>query len=155
MVIMESKLLKQFTYAERKVQLKKAMHSEFFFEAIFIEYAIMEDRTESVLRHEGSISLTNKQGFPLNLSQKIKKIRGCRSFAEERVRNHLTLELLDSLDEWRVKRNALVHVLMKNQADTLALNQIAEEGKELVRVLENAARQVNKYFDWRNQTKGE
>lgn len=152
---MESNLLKQFTYAERKVQLKKAMYSEFFFEAIFIEYAIMEDRTESILRHEGGISLTNKQGFPLNLSQKIRKIRSCMPFAEERVRKYLTLELLDSLDEWRVKRNDLVHVLMKNQADTSALRLIAEEGKELVRILENAARQVNKYFDLRNQTKGE
>jgi len=152
---MESNLLKQFTYAERKVQLKKAMYSGFFFEAIFIEYAIMEDRTESVLRHEGSISLTNKQGFPLNLSQKIRKIRGCRSFAEERVRKHLTLELLDSLDEWRVKRNVLVHILMKNQADSAELQEIAESGKELVRLLENAVRQVNKYFDSRNQMRGE
>lgn len=146
---MPGDVIKQFTYAERKVQLKKALQSGFYFEAIFIEYAIMEDRTESILRHAGSISLTNKQGRPLSLSQKVNKIRGCKPFEEKRIRRHLSLELLARLDEWREKRNELVHVLMKSQADYSELKPIAEAGKEIVRLLENAARQVNKYFDSR------
>ncbi len=147
---MEPNKQKQATYAERKVQLKKAMNSGFYFEAIFLEYAIMEDRTESVLRHEGSIKLINKQGNLLTLAQKINKIRGCKPFEDGRIRKRLTPELLTSLDAWRVKRNQLVHVLMKNQTDTTELQAIAEEGKELVRLLDNAVKQTNKYFDSRD-----
>ena len=43
-------------YANYKTQmgrLKKALSYQFYLEAIFIEYAIMEDRLESVLRHSG------------------------------------------------------------------------------------------------------
>ena len=149
---MESNKLKQATYAERKVQLKKAMNSGFYFEAIFLEYAIMEDRTESVLRHEGSIKLTNKHDKPLTLAQKTNKIRGCKPFEDAKVRKHLSLDLLTALDEWRDKRNILVHVLMKNQTVTTELQAIAEEGKKLVRLLDNAVKQVNKYFDSRNET---
>lgn len=90
---------KQATYAERKTQLKKAMKSGFYFESIFLEYAIMEDRTESVLRHAGGIKLVNSRNQPLKLSEKITRIRSGKSFAEIFVRQRLTLELLDRVDE--------------------------------------------------------
>ncbi|MCR4645195.1 MAG: hypothetical protein K5695_07285 [Oscillospiraceae bacterium] len=147
---MEPNKQKQAAYAERKNQLKKAMNSGFCFEAIFLEYAIMEDRTESVLRHEGSIPLVNKNGNPLTLAQKINRIRSSKPFTEPKIRKRLTLELLDAMDAWRVKRNKLVHVLMKNQSDAPELRLIAEEGRELVRQLDNAVKNVNKQFDARN-----
>ena len=44
---------KYANYKEQMGRLNKALTSRFFLEAIFIEYAIMEDRLESVLRHSG------------------------------------------------------------------------------------------------------
>ena len=38
-------------YTEQFRRLKKALANGFNLEAMFIEYAIIEDRTESILRH--------------------------------------------------------------------------------------------------------
>lgn len=43
--------LKYENYREQFKRLKSALNSGFNLEAMFIEYAIMEDRTESILRH--------------------------------------------------------------------------------------------------------
>lgn len=42
-----------YNYIEQMVRLKKAMAAQFYLEAIFIEYAVMEDRLESILRQIG------------------------------------------------------------------------------------------------------
>ena len=48
-----SNMQKYFNYQEQMVRLKKAMAAQFYLEAIFIEYAVMEYRLESILRHSG------------------------------------------------------------------------------------------------------
>ena len=146
----EKNYQKQATYAERKVQLKKAIKNGFYFEAIFLEYAIMEDRTESVLRHAGGIKLTDRRDQPLKLSAKINKIRSCSAFASKFVRQRLTPELLDALDKWRVRRNKLVHYLMNSPTASEELQAAAEEGYELVKQLDNKVKSVNQYFDKKN-----
>ena len=40
-------------YHEQCKRLNKALAAGFHLEAMFIEYALMEDRTESILRHAG------------------------------------------------------------------------------------------------------
>ena len=44
---------KQENYAHMKAGLKRALQAEFYYEAIFIEYAIVEDRCTSILKHAG------------------------------------------------------------------------------------------------------
>ena len=44
---------KYANYKEQMGRLSKALTQGFFLEAIFIEYAILEDRLESILRHSG------------------------------------------------------------------------------------------------------
>lgn len=58
-------------YRDQMVRLKKALKYEFYIEAIAIEYAIMEDRLESVLRHEGVFN-PEKQG---SLARKLSRIK--------------------------------------------------------------------------------
>ena len=48
-----SNMQKYFNYQEQMVRLKKALAAQFYLEAIFIEYAVMEDRLASVLIHSG------------------------------------------------------------------------------------------------------
>ena len=45
---------KYTNYRLQMGRLKKALTNQFYLEAIFIEYAIIEDRMESVLRHSGN-----------------------------------------------------------------------------------------------------
>lgn len=52
---------KYLNYCEQMKRLKKALGSGFYLEAIFIEYAVLEDRLESALRHAGAFN-PNKQG---------------------------------------------------------------------------------------------
>ena len=44
---------KQENYRIQCRRLKKAMDNAFYLEAVFIEYAILEDRADSVLAYEG------------------------------------------------------------------------------------------------------
>ena len=44
---------KQRTYREHKVRYKKAMENEFYFEALLIDYALLEDRLRSMIYHMG------------------------------------------------------------------------------------------------------
>ena len=44
---------KQRTYREHKGRYKRAMENEFFFEALLIDYALLEDRLRSILYHMG------------------------------------------------------------------------------------------------------
>ena len=46
-------MIKYENYKEQMKRLKAAMANRFYLEAIFIEYAILEDRLESALRHSG------------------------------------------------------------------------------------------------------
>ena len=47
---------KYANYREQFGRLKKAINNNFYLEAIFIEYAIIEDRLESILRHSGKLN---------------------------------------------------------------------------------------------------
>ena len=56
-------------YKEQMRRLKKALKEQFYLEAISIEYAIIEDRIESVLRHTGVFNpekhnMKGKNGLP-------------------------------------------------------------------------------------------
>ena len=136
-------------YKILKVKLKKALAAEFFYEAIFIEYAIMEDRMESALIHAG-VKHLDSRGWPLKLSAKIKKMQGSGAFTQSYVRKRITLELLDDINEWKCQRDALIHALAKQQYDGERLRGIALEGNELIKTLDNKVRSVNKYFDKKN-----
>ena len=142
--------VKQSIYAAQKTQLKKTMHSGFYYEAVFIEYAIIEDRTESVLRHAGGIKLTDSRDQPLKLKDKLNKIRDNARFHSKKIRMLLSLELIDDINSWRDKRNKLVHYLMNTPNDTEQLKELAEQGQELVRILDSKVKSANKIFDKEN-----
>ena len=53
---------KQLTYQEQMRRYKKAMKEEFFFEAILIDYAMLEDRLRSMLYHAAFFANRDKAG---------------------------------------------------------------------------------------------
>ncbi len=72
---------------------------------------------------------------------------GNPNFTQNYVRKRITEELLDDISIWKDKRNKLIHALIKQPYDAGNLRDMANEGNELVKKLDNKVRSVNKYFD--------
>lgn len=133
-------------YKSMKINLKKAITSGFYYEAIFIEYAIIEDRCCSLLRHAG-VKYLDSKGHEIKLSDKLKKLRGNPAFDNNHVRKRLTLEFLHDIEDWKRNRDQLIHALAKVPYDNERVKEIALTGQEIVRVLDNKTKSLNKYFD--------
>ena len=102
------------------------MANEFYLEAIFIEYAILEDRLESVLRHGGRWKEQNKF---VSIYEKITIVMEMTEEKKGLARKYFSDELLRGIDNWKEHRNKLIHVLLKRNLHTADLKQIAEEGQ--------------------------
>ena len=70
-------LQKQKNYQEQFKRLEKAIHNGFYLEAMFIAYAILEDRTESILRHaeKWDAYIKSRKGRDATIDSKIKYIQ--------------------------------------------------------------------------------
>lgn len=134
-------------YENYKTQFERltlAMNNHFYLEAIFIEYAIIEDRTTSILRYEGNEIHDNGH---VSLDKKLKKIARlarqntantpwiARYFSDDN--SH---QLINKIKCWKDKnRNPLTHKLMTIITTTKGLQDIAEEGECLCKELSNQA----------------
>lgn len=128
-------------YSELMSKLKKSMSNEFYYEAIFVEYAILEDRTSSLLKH------ANRKYNNLTLNEKLSRIKSLSIFKDKYCLKHLTLDLIDRLYKWKNQRNKLIHDLIKSSYDNLDIKEAAEEGYELVKKFNGKTTLVNKYLD--------
>lgn len=136
---------KYTNYKTQMGRLKKALSYQFYLEAIFIEYAIIEDRLESVLRHGGNWN--PKPGTFPSLDFKRKKIA---KLAEERknpIRKYFPVELTDSIEVWKNERNRVIHALMKQSLHTEDLSKIAREGEILTKLICNKSTQYNRALE--------
>lgn len=128
-----SNMQKYANYREQMSRLNKALNARFYLEAIFIEYAVMEDRLESVLRHSGKWNPKPDEHISID-----RKCRNVAKLAEEKkglARRYFSAELTDGILEWKEKRNKMIHALLKQSLHTEDLQSIAEEGHQLVKTL--------------------
>ena len=126
-------------YKEQFKRLNKAMNNQFYLEAIFISYAIIEDRTESVLRHAGKWDayLKRRGRYQVTLDSKINYISNFAREKKSLLNKYFGDGILDEILEWKEKRNKLMHALMKQSLTTEILESLAIQGKEYARVLTN------------------
>lgn len=136
-------------YKSMNENLTKAMRSEFYYQAIFIEYAIMEDRCSSVLRHAG-VKYLDSKGHEIKLSQKLTKMRSNPAFVVPYVRQRITLGLLDEITDWKRERDQLIHALAQIPYDHESVKAVAVRGQQLVKILSNKVKSVNRYHDKSN-----
>ena len=129
---MPDNMLKYENYKEQNKRLKKAMDNEFYLEAVFIEYAIMEDRTESILRYEGNT--INSNGF-VSIDRKISKIEKIAENKKGLARKYFTIEFMEQIRTWKNKRNGLIHALIKKNTTTQELIDLAEAGRQITKEL--------------------
>ena len=147
------KVQKYENYKEQFKRLNKAMNNQFYLEAIFISFAIIEDRTESVLRHAGKWDayLKRRGRYQVTLDSKINYIS---TFAREKkslLNKYFGDGILDEIIEWKDERNKLMHALMKQALTTEELNNTAVEGKRLARVIANKATNYRRAIERRNK----
>ena len=135
-------MLKYENYKEQMKRLKAAMSNQFYLEAIFIEYAILEDRLESALRHSGKWNPKPDQHTSIDRKVKllIKQAEEKKSLAQKYFQPEMMQEILD----WKNRRNSLMHSLMKQLLHTEDLADLATEGLVLVKQVGNKVSLFNK-----------
>lgn len=132
---------KQINYREQFKRLNKAMANEFYLEAIFIEYCIMEDRTESILKHmnKWDAYLKKRGRYAITLDSKIKYIQNFAREIKTLPHRYFNDSMLDDILKWKEDRNTLIHALLKQDLTTQKLADIASEGKRLTELVRNRA----------------
>lgn len=137
---------KKDKYSDLMLKLKNSIHEEFYYEAIFIVFAILEDRTESLLKH-AHINIIKKDNQKFSLSEKLDKIKKDAIFQDDYIKKHLTNDLIQNIYNWKNKRNLLIHELINTEYCNSEIEELAKEGYELVKNLNNKSTLVNKYND--------
>ena len=135
-------MLKYENYKEQMKRLKAAMTNHFYLEAVFIEYAILEDRLESALRHSGKWHPKPDQHTSID-----RKVRLLMAQAEEHkspAQKYFQPEMMQEVLDWKNKRNPLMHSLMKQQLHTDDLASFAEDGMRLVKQVGNKVKLFNR-----------
>ncbi len=122
---------KHENYKQQINRLKKAIDAKFYLEAVFIEYAIIEDRFESAIRHSGVIS----DGKFASLNTKLNKMANIAREKKSLAYKYFKPELFESVKLWKEERNRLIHALMKQALTTEELYVLAIDGQALVKKL--------------------
>ena len=119
------------TYKNLFGNLNRAMNAEFYLEAVFIEYAIFEDRTAALLRHIGH-PMKNEP----SLARKITKLDNLLTTNKHQfLVRYFTSDFFAHVRDWNDMRNQLVHALAKRTPDKESWKKIAEDGRLMARLL--------------------
>lgn len=134
-------------YREQFKRLEKALLHQFYLEALFIEYAIMEDRTEAILRYEGN----EVTGTRPSIDRKLKKVIKIAEQKNSLPHRYFNDDFIQKSLDWKEERNRLIHALMKQCLTTRDLAGLAEEGKRLARELSKRATNYKRAVERRNR----
>lgn len=132
---------KYVVYVTLKTKLKKAIASEFWFEACMLEYAIIEDRTMSILLHAGICTNESK-----NLANKLRSIEYRIGKQHPVISKKVNAETIAEIRAWKDRRDKVVHEACKRVYDESEMKEIAVLGKTLVDQITNEARRVSDYY---------
>ncbi len=136
---------KYYNYREQMGRLKKAINMEFYLEAVFIEYAVMEDRLKSVLEKEGIYDPREHNGLDAKV-EGTRKLIGDTACA---LYQYITPNLLDDIKQWKTTRNKLIHGLMNQAMTTEDLKEFALQGQDLAKTLSNKVTLYKRYLERR------
>lgn len=126
-------------YKEQMGRLNKALNYKFYLEAIFIEYAIIEDRLESALRYSNKLNLKKHN----SLNSKLNKINDMKREKKALINKYLNDEIIEQVSRWKEERNRLIHALMKQNLHTEDLERIALEGQQIAKTVSNKVKCYN------------
>lgn len=143
--------LKYENYREQFKRLSSALNNGFNLEAMFIEYAIMEDRTESILHHAGEWDnyMKSRRGGRATINSKIVYIKKLAAVSNNLLNKYFSDDLLDQILVWKDERNRLIHALLKQQFEHNEVSDLANQGKQLADELKKRAGNYNRSIDRR------
>ena len=143
--------LKYENYREQFKRLNSALNNGFNLEAMFIEYAIMEDRTESVLHHadKWEAYLASQKGRGPTINSKIRFIQKLADVSNDLLHKYFSDDLLKQILKWKDERNRLIHALLKQEFEHNEVSMLATQGKNLVDELRKRAGYYNRAIDRR------
>lgn len=150
MEITSQNLIKYSNYQEQFKRLDKALKNQFYLEAIFIEYAIIEDRTESILRYDDNAI---KSSNFVSLDKKISKIKTIARERKSLPSRYFDDEFLDLIISWKNERNRMIHALMKQLLATEELEHLAFQGKNIAKILCSKSTNYKRALERRNKIK--
>ena len=127
-------------YKEQMGRLKKALKEQFYLEAISIEYAIIEDRIESVLRHSG-VFRPDKHNM---LNKKLNRLEEMQRKKDGLARKYFSDELISEIHSWKNERNPMTHALLNLKLHTEDLADIALRGEALVKIVSSKVSLYNR-----------
>ena len=147
---MENKITNMQKYENYRMQmgrLSRAIKAEFYLEAIFIEYAVMEDRLESILVHSGKFNPEKHN----TMDKKLRKVEEISREKKALAHKYFSAELIQSIYSWKNSRNDLIHALMKQNLVTDELKAVALSGRDIVKALNTKSTAFNKANDRKNE----
>ena len=133
-------------YSDLMEKLKKSVEQEFYYESIFIIYAVLEDRTESILKH-ANIDVKKDNNRSLTLNEKLNKISKENIFEQEYIKKHLSEDLIKQIHDWKNKRNVLIHDLVNVEYNNEEIIELAIEGYNLLKIINNKSTLINRHND--------
>ena len=105
-----------------------------------IEYAIIEDRTASILLHAG---VTDK-GWEKKLHNKLNSIEYQIGKGHPIISKKVSADTIQGIREWKDLRNKAVHRACITKYDEETLRALAERGKELMDKISNDSQKVSR-----------
>ncbi|MBQ3431636.1 MAG: hypothetical protein IJG23_02510 [Clostridia bacterium] len=143
---MDKNMVKYENYKEQSKRLEKALKYHFYVEALAIEYAIIEDRIESVLKHSG-FAILDKKGRPYPIQYNINRLKTGAYFNTEYMRKKIPVDLIDKIETWKNSRNKVIHALMKRTFESGEFERLAMEGNELRKQISSKSLMVKRFND--------
>ncbi len=139
---------KYFNYRHQSARLKQVIDAGYYFEAMVIEDAIIEDRLMSCLRHAFSMDpkelwhefkpsgLGGKSDAVRKImagTLKSKNVKTLPEWLSQCFKDHFDEDVLNRLDKWRKDRNDLTHDLMLSEIKVSALKKKVNDGYEIMK----------------------
>jgi len=140
--------MKEEIYQKLISQLEATEKEGYYFESAWITYVILEDRLCSILGSSGG-ELNSKGKQIKMMGPKIGEIQ-TRMNSNDILKGHLeTKNLIPRLNEWKDKRNALMHSMANGTLSIVKIKKeitlLAYNGIELTRDFASAARRIKKH----------
>ncbi len=139
-------LEKRNKYAQLMKKLEEATNNEYYYEAIFIEYAIFEERTRAMFEH-AQVPYKNKNDKEYSIDKKLRTIKTNKYFQDQYIKKHITEELLDKIIDWKNQRNKLMHDIIKSNYDNEEVKNLSLQGECLAKKINSKSQLVNNYLD--------
>lgn len=149
-VTLPENMQKYENYKEQFKRLDRAIKEGFNLEAVFIAYAIIEDRTESILRYENN-DIKPKKGHRVSIDAKLRKVKTISREKESLPYRYFQEDFIDQIIEWKEERNRMIHALLKQNLSTEELVELALQGRNLARQLSNKANNYKRAVERRKQ----